>query len=864
MQKLNMTARATRACGSIKKASDSGSDMSFGARRRHPLLWGILLALLVLSPAAVRAQSAVDAFDPGDGATEVVLAVAAQQDGRVLIGGRFTGVAGQPVAGVARLNADGTLDPTFRPQTNGTVHTLAVQADGKVLVGGSFSQIGGQARTGLARVNADGTLDGTFNPGVEGTVFSVRALRDGKVILGGFFSRVGGQTRYCIARLNADGTLDANFDTRGWADSYVFAIAELADGSLIVGGQFTYLGGRERARLAKLHPEGSVDIYYQSQANGTVHALAVQPDGKVLVGGDFTQIGGQARDRLARLNVDGTLDTSFQGGANDSVRALATQSDGRALVGGEFTLVNGQARNRLARLSADGTLDVAFKPEPNAPVYAVEAQADGRAFVGGEFTEIGGQARRRVARLAAADSYSPNYMGNMFDPSFNSPTSSIRAMAVQPDGRILLGGWFTNKYGHGTYLARFNSDGTRDNSFDTYVDGEVNAIAVQPDGKIIIGGRFYRVGNETRYFMARLNRDGSHDTTFTSFLNPPSPYYTTVRVIAVQPDGKILVVGPFSQSYGQPRNFFVRLNADGTLDNDFNPNPDGQPYALALQADGKILLGGGFTQLFGQVRRGIARLNADGTLDSSFNPNPNVSGGPVYAIAVQKDGRVLIGGAFMYVGGLSRMYLARLNSDGTVDDFIPWGGNYFTFHISSITLQANGKMIISGENGRYMRLNADGTPDLPYGQLWGERNDSPYSVVLQADGRSFIGSGLRRLLNNEAALQELSVTLWPDNSANIIWSRGGAAPEVERVTFEVSTDGQTYSHVGVGTPTSGGWVLNGATLPLGRHIFVRARGTHLATIYRYDPTPFSGTATYESVRQLILYPSQPEDGPPTY
>lgn len=861
MQKLNMNARVTRACGSIERASDSGGDKRFGARRGQPLLWCLLLGLLVLSPATVRAQSAVDAFDPGEGATEGVLAVAAQQDGRVLIGGRFTGVAGHAVAGVARLNADGTLDPTFQPQTNGTVHALAAQPDGKVLVGGSFSQVGGQPHTGIARVNPNGTLDGGFNPSVEGTVFSIRTLKDGKVLIGGYFSKVGGQNRYCVARLNADGTLDAAFDSRGWADSYVFAVAELADGSLIVGGQFTYFGGRERARLAKLNPDGSVDIYYQSQTNGTVHALAVQPDGKVLVGGDFTQINGQARDRLARLNADGSLDTSFQGGANDSVRALATQADGRTLVGGEFTLVNGQARNRLARLGADGRLDVAFKPEPNGGVYAVEAQADGRAFVAGEFTEIGGQGRRRVARLVAADSYSPY---NMADPSFTSPTSGMRAVAVQADGRILVGGWFNNENGQGTYIARFNSDGTRDHSFDAQVDGEVHAIAVQPDGKIVIGGRFYRVGYETRYFMARLNSDGSNDSTFSSFLNPPSPYYTTVRIIAVQRDSRILVVGPFSQSYGQPRNFFVRLNADGTLDEGFNPNPNGQPNALAVQADGKILLGGGFSQLCGQERKSIARLNRDGTLDASFNPNPNVTGGQIYAIAVQRNGRVLIGGSFTAAGGLNRMYLARLDGNGTVDEFIPWGGNYYTFHISSVTLQANGKIIISGENGRYMRLNADGTPDLPYGQYSGKRGDDPYSSVLQADGRSLRGGGgLRRLLNNEAALQELSVKLWPDNSATIFWSRGGAAPEVEQVSFEVSTDGHTYNHVGYATPASGGWILNNATLPLARNIFVRARGTHLSAVYRYYPNSYSGTATYESVRQLILYPSQ-QDGPPTY
>lgn len=583
----------------------------------------------------------------------------------------------------------------------------------------------------------------------------------------------------------------------------------------------------------------------------------MRPDGKVLVGGDFTQFGGQPRERLARLNADGSLDTSFNGGANNIVRAVATQADGRALVGGDFTLVNGQACNRLARLDASGALDVGFKPEPNAPVYAVEAQADGRAFVGGDFTEIGAQARARVARLAAADAF---YTGSMGDPSF-SQVSGKGAVAVQPDGRVLVNGFFRTANDRWTAIARFNSDGTRDHSFNAWVDDpqgtRVHAIAMQPDGKILIGGEFKQVGGQPRAYLARLNPDGSPDDTFTSFLLPaPGSVYAGVRIILVQPDGKLMVAGVFTHNNGQPRNYLARLHPDGALDENFNQNLNGQVRSLALQPDGKVLLGGGFSQVGGAARKGVARLNADGSLDYSFNPNMR---GYVHVVAAQPDGRVLIGGDVWEVNGASRLFLARLRGDGTVDEFNPR-----TYRpVRSLTLQANGKIIFGSADDRsavYGRLNADGTADHTY--------YAPYvsqylkAVVLQADGRALIGDHwLKRLLNNEAALQHLSVTQSPDDTATILWTRGGGAPEVERVTFEVSTDGQTYSRVGEAARTPGGWVLDGAALPLGRTIFVRARGTHLATSYNVEIA--SGTVTVDSVRQLIMY-AKPTDGPPTY
>ena len=140
---------------------------------------------------------------------------------------------------------------------------------------------------------------------------------------------------------------------------------------------------------------------FDPNANDDVIALAVQADGKILVGGFFTFIGGQTRNFVARLNPDGSLHTSFDPNANGVVFALVVQADGKILVGGAFSSIGGQTRNNIARFNPDGSLDTSFNPNANSNVYALAVQADGKILVGGFFTFIGGQTRNRIARLTA-------------------------------------------------------------------------------------------------------------------------------------------------------------------------------------------------------------------------------------------------------------------------------------------------------------------------------------------------------------------------------------------------------------------------------------------------------------------------------
>ena len=259
-------------------------------------------------------------------------------------------------------------------------------------------------------------------------------------------------------------------------------------------------------------------------------------------------------------------------------------------------------------------------------------------FSGRRFHQrIGGQTRNSIARLDATTG-----LADSFDPNANSVVLSI---AVQADGKILAGGDFTTLAPNGgaavtrNRIARLETDGRLDQTLNLSISvgSFVLATAVQPDGKILIGGKFDTVLGVARNNIARLNTDGTLDTAF----NPNAD--GNVYSIAVQADGKILAGGAFTSIGGQTRNRIARLDATTGLADSFNPNANDFVLSIAVQADGKILAGGDFTSIGGQTRNHIARLDATTGLADSFNPNAN---GAVNSIAVQADGKILAGGLF--------------------------------------------------------------------------------------------------------------------------------------------------------------------------------------------------------------------------
>jgi uncharacterized delta-60 repeat protein len=346
--------------------------------------------------------------------------------------------------------------------------------------------------------------------------------------------------------------------------------------------------------------------------NDGSRAVAIQTDGKILVGGDFTIFNGVTQNRIIRLDANGTRDSGFNIGTgfDGQVNVIAQQSDGKILVGGLFFSYDGVSQNRIIRLNADGTRDTGFSSGAIGHVVDIALQSDGKILIGGNLLMYGGVTQNRITRLNADGTRDTGFnIGTGFD-------NLVQTIAQQSDGKILVGGVFTAYDGvTQNYIIRLNADGTRDTGFNigTGINSFLEDIALQPDGKILIGGRFFTYDGVTQNRITRLNADGTRDTGF----NIGTGFDNVVRSIALQSDGKILVGGDFTTYNGAAQNYIIRLNADGTRDTGFATTGtgfDNAVRAIAVQSDGRILVGGSFTSYNGTSQNYIARLTSSGLL----------------------------------------------------------------------------------------------------------------------------------------------------------------------------------------------------------------------------------------------------------
>ncbi len=420
--------------------------------------------------------------------------------------------------------------------------------------------------------------------------------------------------------------------------------------------------------------------------DGTVWALAVQPDDKAILAGQFTSYNGTARSCIARAMPGGPIDTSFNPGtgANGgmiSSLALLPDGSGKMMIGGTFRQYNGATRPYIARLNPNGLQDGSFAPtqDPNGPVWALAIQTDGKVLITGDFTMIGEVPRAHIARYNANGS-----LDLAFDPGANAPDDTVWSLAEQPDGKVVIGGQFAH-LGSQTLsgLARLNADGTADAAFNANlgsgVDGTVYSVVVQGGTKIVIGGEFQNVGIAQRTRIARLNSDGTVDNTFNSGTGADD----TVFNISAQPDGSMYVGGYFTLYNGTHRLGFARLYADGSVDTTFldtaynqfaglhrkyyerqwtdpvnpDPNPDPRPYVYASQVlpDGNVVIGGSFKQVGGGQADASIRFDSDypsSTMDTNVWTEPKARDG----VRNRSNFARLVGGATPGPGNIGLLY----------------------------------------------------------------------------------------------------------------------------------------------------------------------------------------------------------------
>lgn len=479
-----------------------------------------------------------------------------------------------------------------------------------------------------------------------------------------------------------------------------------------------------------------LDTTFNYGAGGTNNVFAVEftQAGEILIGGNFTSYNGDtnAPDRVMRLTSSGAPDTGFNfgatNGASSFVLALATRqangtylSGGKILVGGDFTSYNGAAAapDRILRLNADGSLDSTFNASgsgANATVNTIAVQNDGKILVGGDFTSYNGNAA------------APNYIMRLnadgsLDTTFNNggvgPNNSVWTITVQPDGKILIGGFFVSYNGNvdaPNGIMRLNADGTLDTTFNVGAgargllgnsgfQGYANSIVVQPDNKILVGGYFTNFGGSSGVWDAnapdhllRLNADGQLDTTFNygAGLGANDAVYD----LALQSDGKVLITGvpvSYNGNAGAPDRF-MRINADGTLDSGYNSGGagiDAAANAILLNAAEEAFLGGVFTSYNGDANasNGILKLRSASvtvTINQAASQADPTSASPINFTVVFSSPVTGFGDA---PGDVSLGGTASGTLTATVSESGPMDGTTYTVSVSGMT--SSGTVIAS-------------------------------------------------------------------------------------------------------------------------------------------------------------------------
>lgn len=375
----------------------------------------------------------------------------------------LSGVTGGAVivnnaAATVTIADPGARDTTFTPGfVNSAVEKILMLPDGTALLGGVFGTVQGNiTRGGVTRIKADGSIDPTF--AVEGgfgafdgwkRVTDMARQPDGKILICGEFTTFHGQNRSRIARLNADGTLDTSFSIGTGADLTVEALVLQPDGKILIGGWFTTFNSTAMRLLARLNADGSLDGTFTPPAfgggaNWRVESLAMQADGKALVAGTFYVPGQPGLNAsLCRINANGALDTTFNGvgdgaflsGSVQSIHDVAVQMDGSILIAGNFTVFNGTARGGFARLSSTGLVNTALGFTSNGACNSILVQPDDRVLIAGTFTTFNGVTANRLVRInGTTGAVETDFVAS------GGGDDEIKTLALQPDGKVLLGG----------------------------------------------------------------------------------------------------------------------------------------------------------------------------------------------------------------------------------------------------------------------------------------------------------------------------------------------------------------------------------------------------------------------------------------
>lgn len=722
-------------------------------------------------------------LDPDE--TGVAEAVAVQPDGKMLVAGRANGINA-----LVRLNTDGTLDTTFGTagrafQDRGTFYDITLQDDGKIVTVGPGYLSGSFA---ISRYNANGLPDATFDGDGEQTIVlsgsyftawatSVVVQSDGRIAVAGAADN-GLSTQSAMIRLNANGSLDTSFANAGQLVTNLGRttydmppdIAIAPDGSIFVTS-YDYF-------LRRVTAAGVVDTTFVPSLYFAPASVAITNTGSVIVaggGGSFELVGLSANGaRDFSFGVNGRVTSTFTG-SNGVIGTRAfdvtLDANGRIVVAGQ-TLTGPQYSTAIARYHSNGVLDNTFDfdgralgPASGSAGVDTALRQDGKIVTASGLTQANlfGESKTRLGLAVFNDNGSiAQTFGSsgVIVVSFGFSNDAAVSIATRQDGKVVVAGT-SNKYRSQqsflSYVNQYNADGTPDISFGqngqifvkpiTRDRDLITDLELQPDGKMVL------VGTTGTYpssiFITRRNIDGSVDSAFGVGGTTITSFPTNIagaNSVALQSDGKIIVVGSANTSATNGDMIVLRYNVDGTLDSSFDN--DGwatidlgyaydKAYAVKIQLDGKIVLAG--TQF------SIVRLNSDGSLDATFNGTGSVLGtfgssitagnlAWAHDLLIQPDGRIVVGGKMTVSFNPNNSILARFNSDGSLDTTFDQDGkvDISSFGraetIQSIQLDSSGKIVAAGSGNGVIaisRFNTNGSLD----------------TTFDGDGRAFTPTG---------------------------------------------------------------------------------------------------------------------------
>lgn len=600
-----------------------------------------------------------------------------------------------------------SVDPTFIPVPSRQLdlspnRRLVMQPDGKMIVVGGWNAADGKAKGQVFRLNADGTVDNSFGycscalPYTNGAMLG----DDGKLILFGATGLASAPFAKMV-RLLTDGSVDSAFSsTETQNATQYYPVGIQSDGKILA---MRVYGGAEWF-VYRFYPDGTKDLTFSPISYGSTAGLLVAITGyKQLIDGRFFLADnagiynlGQYNGHVRLFNANGNQDSSFSppvfngtapnGGSR--VNSIGLMSDGTVIAAGDFNTVNGVASNDIAHLFTAGNVDLTFSGATSNSIDQVRVISGNNILVSGSYPTLGSVIRRYTST-------------GTLDGTFTMSSSLIGVKSnfdVEASGRIVLIGGT----GPASKYYRLESTGALDLSYNPNATAAspVSAAAVRSDGKVYVSGTFEQVNGVAQAKFTRLNADGTLDSSFltgTGFNAAPS-------LMIVQADGRVIACGSFSTYNGTSRSGIARINNDGSLDTSFTPTVSGV-HSIALQSDGKVLIGGSFSTVNGISRPLVARLNSDGTLDVGFSLV--ISGSDIVGVIAQTDGKTVIAGTFSGVDGFNRANVARLLSSGGVDTSFDAGSQTANLQVMR---QSTGKYVLRN-NFIFTRLNTNGSAD---------------------------------------------------------------------------------------------------------------------------------------------------------